>query len=70
VTINHNSELYSEERMSIIGDIEEDEDDCYGSDLHNMVKSHSAHLSRLTTVIESLQSKINQLGLLDMINIE
>jgi hypothetical protein len=60
VTKNPNTELYSEERMSIIGDIEEDED-VYNDSLHDVVKSHSAHLSRLTAIIDSLQSKINQL---------
>ena len=46
--------------MSIIADIEEDEDDYYESTLHNMVKSHSVHLG-IIAVVESLQSKINQL---------
>ena len=49
VTKNPNAELYSEERMSIIGDIEENEDGYYDNALHNMVKSHSVHLIRLNS---------------------
>ena len=60
IVVNPNVEAFSEERVSIIDDHNsEGEGDI--DDLHRLVKTHSVQHSRLTSTVESLQSKIKQL---------
>jgi hypothetical protein len=62
LTKNPNAEIYSEERMSMVGKSEEEaDDDYYDGNIYHLVKAHSAELSSLTAKVESLQSEINQL---------
>jgi hypothetical protein len=58
VAENPSAETFSEEKVSMIGNTEDDGD----GDLYKLVKGHSIQLSRLTDIVESLQSQIKQLG--------
>jgi hypothetical protein len=58
VAENPSAETFSEEKVSMIGNTEDDGD----GDLYKLVKAHSIQLSRLTDIVESLQSQIKQLG--------
>lgn len=58
VAENPSAETFSEEKVSMIGNTEDDDD----GDLYKLVKAHSIQLSRLTDIVESLQSQIKQLG--------
>jgi hypothetical protein len=56
-----NAEIYAEERITMIGDNDDyDIEDGDGA-LYTMVKSHSVQINKLTTIMESLQSKVKQL---------
>jgi hypothetical protein len=72
LTKNPNSEIYSEERISLVSDTEEqgegegeDDDDYYDGYIYHLVKAHSVELSSLTAKVESLQSQIKQLKVND-----
>jgi hypothetical protein len=58
VAENPSAATFSEEKVSMIGNTEDDGD----GDLYKLVKAHSIQLSRLTDIVESLQSQIKQLG--------
>jgi hypothetical protein len=58
VAENPSAETFSEEKVSMIGNTEDDGD----GDLYKLVKAHSIQLSRLTDIVESLQSQVKQLG--------
>jgi hypothetical protein len=65
---NPNSEIYSEERISLVGDTEEQgegEDDYYDGNMYHLIKAHPAELSSLIAKVESLQSQIKQLKVND-----
>jgi hypothetical protein len=54
VAENPDAETFSEEKVSTIGNTED-------GDLYKLVKEHSVQLSKLTDIVESLQSQIKQL---------